>query len=63
MSLGTPFTIIPQLPHTPMRQDQRYVTVPSIWSLMWFNASRTTQSFRYGTAKDSVRGSLSWPGR
>src|SRR2546430_3436924 len=46
-----------------MRQDHRYVSDPSTRSLMWLSASRTTQSFRYGTEKDSVRGSLSWPGR
>ena len=33
-SFGTPFTIIPQLPQTPMRHDQRYDRVPSISSLM-----------------------------
>src|SRR6266481_6307180 len=34
VSLGTPFTVIPQLPQTPMRQDQRNDRDPSRWSLM-----------------------------
>src|ERR1700730_7743247 len=34
VNLGTPLTIIPQLPQTPMRQDQRKDSDPSRWSLM-----------------------------
>src|SRR5947207_1436084 len=34
VSLGVPFTFIPQLPHTPIRQDHRKVTDPSTCSLM-----------------------------
>ena len=31
---GSPFTIIPQLPHTAIRHDQRCESVPSTSSLM-----------------------------
>src|SRR5216117_2844801 len=34
VSLGSPFTVMPQLPHTPMRHDQRYDSDPSKRSLM-----------------------------
>src|SRR5678816_1009183 len=34
VSLGSPFTVIPQLPQMPMRHDQRYVSDPSTRSLM-----------------------------
>ncbi len=42
--LGLPLTIIPQLPHTAIRHDQRCASVPSISSLMKLSASRTFQS-------------------
>jgi hypothetical protein len=34
VSFGSPFTVIPQLPQTPIRHDQRYDSVPSRRSLM-----------------------------
>ena len=34
VSFGLPFTIMPQLPHTPIRQDQRKESEPSRLSLM-----------------------------
>src|SRR5678816_1186594 len=34
VSFGSPFTVIPQLPHTPMRHDQRNDSDPSSRSLM-----------------------------
>jgi hypothetical protein len=34
VSVGSPFTIMPQLPHTPMRQAHRYESVPSRVSLI-----------------------------
>ena len=34
VSFGSPLTIMPQLPQMPIRQDQRYDSVPSSSSLM-----------------------------
>src|SRR6476659_1795852 len=34
VNFGSPFTVMPQLPHTPMRHDQRYDNDPSRRSLM-----------------------------
>src|SRR5688572_18547363 len=34
VSFGSPFTVMPQLPHTPMRHDQRNDSDPSTRSLM-----------------------------
>ena len=34
VSFGSPFTLMPQLPHTPMRHDHRYDSDPSSRSLM-----------------------------
>ena len=50
VSDGSPFTCIPQLPHTAMRHDQRCESVPSISSLMKFSASSTFQSDWHGTS-------------
>ncbi len=63
VSLGSPFTFIPQLPQTPIRQDQRKESEPSSRSLMWLRASRTTQSFRKGTSYSWKTGSPSCSGR
>src|SRR5512134_101706 len=54
---------MPQLPHTPMRQDQRYDSVPSSVSFTWFSASRTTQSLGHGTSYSSKVGAVSCSGR
>ena len=48
-SLGTPFTIIPQLPQIAMRQDQRKLSAPSSSSLMYCRACSTDMSSLYGT--------------
>lgn len=47
VSLGSPFTFMPQLPQTAMRQDQRWERVGSTSSLMKLMASRTFQSGRH----------------
>jgi hypothetical protein len=50
VSDGLPFTIIPQLPHTAIRHDQRCESEPSSSSLMKLSASRTFQSGWTGTS-------------
>ena len=43
-SRGVPLIIMPQLPHTAMRQDQRKLSVPSSVSLMVCSACSTDMS-------------------
>ena len=63
VSRGSPFTIIPQDPHTPILHDHRYARLPSRWSLMWFRASSTTMSSVRGTWNSSKYGSGACSGR
>ena len=62
VSLGSPFTIIPQEPQTAMRHDQRCDTVASISSLMKFTASRTFQFSSHGTLYSCCLGTSSLSG-
>src|SRR5271165_4027058 len=62
-SLGVPLIIMPQLPHTAIRHDQRNARLPSSVALISCSACSTDMSSVYGTWKDPNDGALSLDGQ